>query len=372
MRFLLLFFLSLPALAHDAHKHHHGGKPVQGIVSLDVYRDGKAIHLLTGDSQGVWHQRSSDEGKTWSEKAKVSGANAPSGMRPGNDAQIAAAGEHLVALWPIAGTGWGGSGPFVTARSTDGGKTWRPGPSPADTGSTAGHGFADLLFDRDGLHAVWLDGRDKAQGLRHARSGDAGASWSANATVAAGTCECCWNSLARGDALHVLYRGKGPRDMSLASFIGGAWVQRGPVAAFRWDVKGCPETGGGLVVAPDGVLHATAWTGLPGKEGLYYARSNDAGLRWSAPQRVGSRAAQHSDLAVSPSGALGAVWDDDGSVRFARSEDGGRSWSRPLAVSGAADTASHPRLAWTAAGFLLLWTERNASGARELRTTIRE
>jgi hypothetical protein len=218
---------------------------------------------------------------------------------------------------------------------------------------------------------VWLDGRDKAQGLRYARSTDCGATWSANVTIAAGTCECCWNSLARGEALHVMYRSKGPRDMSLASLTSSGWQKRGAVAAFNWEVKGCPETGGGLVVAPDGALHALSWTGATGKEGLYYAASHDAGARWSAPVRMGSPAAQHGDLAVSAEGVLGAVWDDDGTIRFAASKDGGRRWDAPASLAKAADAASHPRIVRTDKGFLLLWTERTREGKRELRTTIR-
>jgi hypothetical protein len=364
----LLLTIASHAFAHDAHKHHQ--KPVQGVVSLDVYRDGDAIHVLTGDADAVWHQRSGDGGRTWSAKTKVNASLKPSGMRPGNDAQVAASGARVVALWPIAGTGWGGSGPFASALSDDGGKSWRPGPTPADTGATTGHGFADLLFDRDGLHAVWLDGRDKAQGLRYALSTDGGASWGANATIAAGTCECCWNTLVRGTALQVMYRGKGPRDMRLAVLSGKDWMQRGAIASFQWDVKGCPETGGGLVAAPDGALHATVWTGLPGREGLYYASSRDGGGRWSAPLRVGTAAAQHSDLARTDSGVLGMAWDDDGRIRFARSTDGGRGWSALQEVARAADSASHPRLVGLPQGFLLLWTVKGAKGARELRTTI--
>jgi len=143
MRFLLLLCIWGSAFAHDAHKHGHGGKPAEGVVSLDVYRDGEAIHVLTGEADSVWYQRSTDGGTSWTTKTRVSGASKPSGMRPGNDAQVAAQGERIVALWPVAGSGWGGSGPFAGARSADGGKTWTPSPTPADTGSTAGHGFAD-------------------------------------------------------------------------------------------------------------------------------------------------------------------------------------------------------------------------------------
>lgn len=365
------------AYSHS-HSHHAGPPPMTvGLQGLDVYRDGDTIHVLTVEqiepdsAPGVWHRRSDDAGRTWSEPVKVDAAGAaPFGMRPGNDAQVAARGARVVALWSVAGSGWGGSGPFALAISDDGGRTWRAGPSPSDSASTAGHAFADLLFTNGGLEAVWLDGRDKAQGLRYSRSTDSGASWSANTTVAAQTCECCWNTLAaNGDSLYVLYRGKGPRDMSVAMNDGKGWHKGGPVAAFGWDVKACPETGGGLAVTPDGQLHALAWTGQDGKEGLYYASLAKAGGAWSSPRRLGTSEAQHADLAANRETLL-AAWDETvagrGAVRVARLRKG--EWEAPVTVSSPGSDATHPRVVAAGNRFVVFWGERTDGGPRRLRS----
>jgi hypothetical protein len=375
--------LAVAGAAGAQHRHHeHKGPPPAppGLQSLDVYRDGKALHVLTAEQVGaeggrdsaprLWHKRSDDGGVSWSARTRVDRPGAvPSGLRPGNDAQVAASGDRIVALWSIAGTGWGGSGPLVSAVSSDGGKTWKAGPAPSDTGSTQGQAFADLLFTSKGLQAVWLDSRDKAQGLRHAVSTDHGGSWSANSTVAAQTCECCWNTLAaRGSDVYVLYRSKGPRDMAVAFNPGTGWNRVGPVAAFGWEVKACPETGGGLVAAEAGLLHALAWTGMEGKEGLYYAASKNGGASWSTASRLGTSDAQHSDLAARGSELL-AVWDETtpkGSAIFAaRSSSGG--WSKPARLSSSGANATHPRVVAAADGFVVLWGEAVGKGERVMR-----
>ena len=354
-RLLALAFVAQGAIAHDH-------KPQPGVASLDVYRDGAAIHLLLGenraDGPSLWHRRSPDDGRTWSEPVRVDIGLAPARhLKRGDDAQVAASGDRLLALWGIAGTGWMGSGPFASAISMDGGKTWRAGGNPADTGATTGHGFADLLAGEGGLHAVWLDSRDKAQGLRYARSRDFGANWERNVTVAPGTCECCWNSLLESQGvLRVLYRGKGPRDMALAATRDGAtWEGRQRVGVFDWEFKGCPETGGGLAQTRDGALHALVWTGREERMGLHMltARTEKG---WSAPIRVSERG-QHADLAES-GGVLAAAWDAAGAIEVVHSRDGGGSWSLPQQL--AAVDATHPRIVATASGFLVLWTQREA------------
>ncbi|MGQ0512083.1 MAG: sialidase family protein [Betaproteobacteria bacterium] len=377
-RLLAVLLLTSPlATAHDAHKHVHHGPPKApaGFASLDVYRDRDQIHVLSGEQAGermaLWHRRSVD-GKTWTGPTRVDRPGAePSGVRPNNDAQIAALGNEVVAVWPVAGTGWGGSGPLASALSSDGGKTWRAGPNPSETGLTTGHGFVDLLFDGKGLHAVWLDGRDKAQGLRYARSTDAGRTWLPSMTIAVATCECCWNSLLSVDgAIHVLYRGKDPRDMQMAVADGGGWKRRGAVGAFNWQVKGCPETGGALVSAA-GQMHALAWTGSDRHIGLHVLASADRGLTWTDPVRIGGRDARHADLAVAEDGTLAAVWDEGDRVWFARSRDTGKTWAKPEQVSASGAEGTFPRIIPAGRGPILLWGERSAGGRRELRSAVR-
>src|SRR5690606_6681817 len=134
-------------------------------------------------------------------------------------------------------------------------------------------------------HLVWLDNRDGAQGLRYARSADGGRSWSANLTLDARTCECCWNAIAAGPdgSLAVLYRDKDPRDMAVVHSTDGGrtWSRPSAVGTFGWGIEGCPHVGGSVVLTrgergPVGL--AVVWNGDEGNAGAFLARSS-RGLR---------------------------------------------------------------------------------------------
>lgn len=343
------------------------------ITSLDVAADKRTLHvLLAGHVDGakipvLRYTRSDDDGASWSTPVALPTDNTPPfRVRRGMDVQIAASGDRLVAVWSIAGTGYGGSGPMATAISQDGGQTWHLGPNPADDDSTEGHGFFGLTSaDNGGFHVVWLDSRNGKQALYGARSSDGGQHWGTNRSIDAATCECCWNTIkaAANGTLFVLYRNIDPRDMALATSSNGeSWRQAGPVGAFDWHFDGCPHTGGGLAIGPAGEqLHAVVWTGKTGAAGLYYLRSDNAGQRWSAPQRMGGETAQHADIALFDVDHIATVWDTTGAkggvIHAATSADGGRHWaSHQFADPGTAPT--HPRIVATGHGWRIFWTEQ--------------
>jgi hypothetical protein len=263
---------------------------------------------------------------------------------------------------------------MVTALSNDGGKTWKRGPNPADDNRHDGHGFADVIA-RDGrFHLTWLDSRSGAQGVRYARSDDGGASWSANASVQGGTCECCWNTLLPGSdrALYLLYRGKGPRDMGLAISRddGVKWKSGAVVGAFNWQIDACPHTGGALALTGKGAaerMHAVVWTGKTDQRGVHYLASQDGGATWNARARLGGEYAQRADLAAR-GGELAAVWDETagqtGAVFLSRSKDGGAVWSKPARLSSEGASAIYPRVVATQANLLVVWTESTGNDAK--------
>ena len=175
------------------------------------------------------HQRSGDGGESWTEPVRLDDEATPAYLPLSRrvDPQIAAAGDDIVAIWTTAGDdvfGYG-TGPLATAFSSDGGKSWRPGPNPSDDGLTTAHEFIDMAADASGgFHLVWIDDRDDAEGirrgLRYARSQDAGASWSANATIDEHICGCCWTHLrartARRSISSSATSTPNPSDMKLA------------------------------------------------------------------------------------------------------------------------------------------------------------
>ncbi|MGH8609878.1 MAG: sialidase family protein, partial [Gammaproteobacteria bacterium] len=334
------------------------------VSSLDVYREGENIHLLLGGSRrdqgspGLWYLRSADGGRTWAQQAEVpTQFAAPTVSKRGNDAQIAAQANTLVAVWQTTGE-FPGMGPMATSFSLDGGKTWEKGSNPADDGSLADHGYLDIAADSRGrFHIVWLDDREEQgsyQGLRYARSDDSGRTWSRNQTLDEAACTCCWTRLEVGadDKLQVLYRDANPQDMALfrSTDVGETWRRAGPVGAFRWMFLGCPHTGGGLcAVEGEGrmMVHSVVWTGKQGSAGLHYLRSSDYGLTWTAPKRLSEAAGARGDIAARDLHHLAAVWDrseDKGSaVLFTHSSDGGQTWSEPAPVSAPSTLATHPR-----------------------------
>ena len=369
--------LAVAATASDTpRKRSHGASEASGTVSLDLYTQGPVADVITTAKAAAGlelrHQRSRDGGRTWSPPSALPVRSEDiKGAHRGNDPQVAAYKDHVVAVWTQPGTSPFGSGPLATALSANGGRTWTVGPNPADDGSTGGHGYADLLADADGtFFLVWLDGRDGGQGLRGATSRDFGKTWSANTTMDDRTCECCWNRLASSEAgrAWVLYRDKDPRDLVVAASAdaGRTWSRRGTAGVFDWKFEGCPHVGGGIA-AGSGGLHALSWTGVDGKAGLYALRSGDSGATWSAPVRMGTETAHRGDLAAAGS-ALAAVWDDPvaakGAILGATSSDGGRTWTAPRTLTSADSKASHPVVAAVGPGrFLAAWTETGPDGA---------
>jgi Neuraminidase (sialidase) len=378
----------------------HGGKSAVGVLSLDVCSLGPRVHLLiaeriaAGEPPVMRYLRSEDGGATWAAPVTVGeGQPGPDAAHRGLDAQIAASGDHLLAMWTTGATTRFGRGPLATAISDDGGKTWTPGSNPSDDGNDPGdHAFADVVADDAGtFHAVWLDGRgeqkssDKSpgsagggKGLRYARSTDGGRSWSAVATLDAQCCECCWNSIIAlpGNRVQILYRDRDPRDMALVSSTDGGktWGKSTRVGAFDWAFTGCPHVGGALA-AGDGndaaKRFALVWTAKGGDAaGVFALASDDHGTTWSTPTQLGGPQSSRPDLARNGDGHLAAVWDayvDDaaghsGNRAFvARSTDDGKTWSTPTALSALDASATYPRVIPTVGGgFRVFWTEQPA------------
>jgi hypothetical protein len=325
----------------------------------------------TRKSRQLLYRRSNSDGRTWTTPVRVTDDDASLyQIDRGNDPQIAAHGDTVIAVWTTKGSGYGGSDPLMTALSRDGGRSWKASVRPSDTKSTAGQAYIDIIAGPEGFDVVWLDGRDGAQGLRQAYSHD-GMSWSKNVTIQQTTCECCWNTLGRtGNELFVLARGKGPRDMLL--FGRGPdqrWARVATVGAFGWDFEGCPHTGGGLAipVTPKPLMHAVVWTGANGAEGLHYLKSADGGHTWSAPYRIGSVDARRADIATNSAGTVLVAWEQfeprspdtpaHTTIYAMESRDEGRHWRKPVRLSNPEADTSYPRVVATAEGFLVLWTE---------------
>ena len=358
---------------------------VETVTSFDVYAEGLLLHALfaatvANQANFVGYIQSEDGGQHWSTPVAIGSViNAPLESKTGNEIQIAATGDQLLAIWQVTGE-IPGMGPLVSVYSRDAGVNWQAGSNP--TASDTDQSHPDLAADKQGrFHLVWLDDRDENgyQGLRYARSDDAGQHWQLAQTLDDSSCSCCWNRLLTGEdgQLNVLYRDMEPRDMALAQSqdSGQTWQRLSSVGEFNWVFNGCPHNGGGLAHTADKHLHSVVWTGADNKVGLYYLHSTDAGKTWSAPQPIAAQTSPfHSDIAALNSQHLVVIWDALGqngyTVMLSESFDAGQHWSEARQISTAGSSASFPRLAVTNSGVLAMWWQQAPGASKQWVSAI--
>lgn len=355
---------------------HQKAAEVEGVLGLDVYASGDVVDVLVAVREGAGgvelrHTRSADGGRTFPPPRAIPVSRGRIATpRRGDDPQIASSGERIVVLWTGPGTSPWGTGALESAVSEDGGRSWGSASNPADDRSDDAHGFVDVASTGPNRFlAVWLDGRDGAQGLRSAASADGGKTWGKNSTIEGKTCECCANRLlVRDGAVDVIYRQRSPRDMAVATTTdaGATWTRRGAAARFGWEFDGCPEVGGALAASKVGGrdrLQAVAWTGKESVAGVWTVASGDSGATWSKPTRLGDETARQLDMAGSGA-CLTAAWDEYRAatkrkvVVASSSCDGGATWSKPHILSNAGVDASYPLASATSGGTVVAWTER--------------
>lgn len=379
--FFIVFILAYTPASYASSKIEFPNAGLKTVHTLDVYAENNIIHaLLSGiDSKSqtlvVRYLNSVDAGKIWSAPVTVNQGIAPvKQSRRGNDFQIAAFGNTLMAVWKTKG-GEPWTGMIVVALSRDQGKTWQQISSPvSDKYSKIDQGYLDITADRYGkFHIVWLDDREEAgdtQGLRYASYRDEKKTgvWENHKDLEASVCTCCWSNITTDvtSNIHVLYRDDNPRDMMLiSSFDGGkSWQKPGAIWPFGWEFVGCPHQGGGIATAQIGsksVLHSVVWNGIASNRGLYYSQSESNGTKWAPIVSVGDNTSASGDIAILGNKRIGIVYTagdaEKKQVMVKVSEDAGKSWLKEQRLTGDGADGLHPRIIGTADGFRVFWTE---------------
>lgn len=237
------------------------------------------------------------------------------------------------------------------ARSVDGGRTFSPAITVNDDagGVPSSHTFHDLAVAPDGTVWVsWIDSRAKdaaraarprpasaapaGHGHKHmgdddlppseiriARSTDGGRTFGPGVVVDTAPCPCCRTSLAFGadGSVYLGWRkeyGGDVRDVVVARLAAGEAAFSAPVRvhADAWVFPACPHSGPSLAVDARGRVHVGWYTGREGRQGLWYARSDDLGRTFGTPAAlVTGEDVPPSQVALSAYGAeVLAAWDD--------------------------------------------------------------
>jgi hypothetical protein len=320
--------------------------------------------------------KSSDLGKTFSKPVAVTPESMNLDWGPDARPHIAldAKGDLIVTFAIFQDKRFNGRAFF--ARSTDGGASFsKPQPLTADTTSQR---FETVAIDPAGRpFAAWLDKRNAAPAraagkdyagaaLAYAWSDDHGATFGDTRIAADDTCECCRLGIAfagPGRAAIVfrnIFAGS-VRDHAVITFKNAS--EPGPlrrVSDDNWKVKACPHQGPSLAIAEDGSYHATWFTDVAARKGLFYARADSADAPFSAPRALSSPERQPSRPYVLTAGqAVHLVWKEFDSTKvkvlWQVSRDSGRTWTQAHAVAETDDASDHPLLVANAGRAYLSW-----------------
>jgi hypothetical protein len=264
-----------------------------------------------GKTWGLYLARSKDGGGRWSPAVRVAGGpSAPGEVHPHGESSprlILGPPEHLAVVWPnniaVPGRKWPAA-MVRFSRSQDGGSHWSPPITLNDDTAAAmvSHQFHGAAWVGDsGITVAWLDERNASAPITggvdghaehsaepdatiyFATSKDFGRSWAPNRLGWGAACPCCRVSVTRtpnGGAV-AAWRKHFPGNVRDVVMAGLDSAGSTPVRVHQddWSYAGCPHTGPAIASGQDGAMHVVWYTGKPGKQGMYYARSihRDAG-----------------------------------------------------------------------------------------------
>lgn len=340
------------------------------------------VAAADGGTEGVLHVQVAVPGATDSVRSVLT--DPLGGIEPHGEAppQVAAAGDGSLYVLYTVGRDVGERFPRSAlrfARSADGGRTWSA-PVTINEGEEFGsHNFHSVLAGPGGaVYASWLSSVHGVSGVWLRVSKDGGATWApARAIHEAPSCPCCRTGLALASdgSLYVSWRkifAGDVRDVVVmrSTDDGATWSAPVKPRDDGWVFPGCPHAGPSMRVGRDGAVHIAWWTGRAGAAGIWYARSADRGVTWSAVaiDTATKSSPAHVQLALDDRTGVVVAWDDGKGVRpsilVRASRDGGTSFGGTLQLSDPAVAASFPVLGVRGDSVTVAWSQTGDSAYR--------
>jgi hypothetical protein len=316
-----------------------------------VWYDGR-----DGNSE-IYFKRSLDGGETWESDRRLTDDPAISSL-PG----ILVQGANAHVLWFDTRDG-ANNFEIYYKRSTDAGATW--GPDTRLTYDDAFSWYQSIAATGSDLHVVWRESRAGNYDVFYKRSGDSGLTWGAdtNLSQAPGSSETPCIT-ASGSLLHVLWFDN--RDGGAYEIYHKRSTDRG--TSWGSDARLTDDPGvsfGPCAAAQDSMVHVVWQDSRDGNWELYYKRSTDQGLTWSADFRL-TNALQTSEspsLAVSGPNVHVAWWDNrDGNyeIYYKVSTDRGSTWRPDARLTDDGSWSQFPHIAAADSALHVIWLDGRA------------
>jgi hypothetical protein len=264
---------------------------------------------------------------------------------------------HLHVVWQDMTPG---NNEIYCRTSTDGGSTWIS--SKRLTWTTGLSEQPVIAADSSGrLHVAWQDNTTWQWQIYYKNSEDGGSTWSTTRAITGTSGDSFYADLAAGpsDHLHMVWNAYPQVYYKTSTDGGGGWTT-GRRLTWSGGLSGYPA----LAVDSSGDLHVVWDNDATGKDEIYYKKSTDEGVTWTATKRITwtSGGSYYSAIAPGASQNIHVVWNDNTpgnyEIYHKKSTNRGDTWTATKRITWTSGTSWLPAIALDPSGDLhVVWQD---------------
>ena len=357
--FVLLIFNTLNVFAQWQADYRLTNSPYPSYASSNnmwcVAASGNFVHVVWYDNRNgsyeIYYKRSTDGGTNWEADVRLTNDPAAS-LAPA----IAVSGQVIHVVWSDNRPG---NYEIYYKRSTDAGVTW--GTDIRLRNNSADATNPSVCVSGSVVNAVWEDNRDGNLEIYQKRSTDGGISWGSDVRLTNNFASSFLPHISvTGLIVHVVWA-------DVRDGNGEIYYKRSTDAGISWsaDTRLTNHTGDKdypSVSSTGSDVHVVWSDQRDGNREIYYKGSTDNGVTWGADTRLTNDPAVSSTPSVASSGSVvHVVWNENRDANFEiyykRSTNRGLSWQADSRLTNDPDISEHPSVTTSGTYVHVVWDD---------------
>jgi hypothetical protein len=329
--------------------------------SWAVAANGNIVHVVWSDGRNgngeIYYERSTDKGINWGTDTRLTNNSGTS-----TGASVAISGVYVHVIWTDTRDG---NPDIYYKRSPDKGLSW--GADTRLTNDINTQALSSLSVAGNFIHISWVDNRHGPYGhyeIYYKRSTNNGSTWEAETRMTNDSAESINASISSsGNYVHLAWN-----DWRYGFNDGNMEImyKRSTNSGLNWssDTRLTNNTAMSeyASVSASGLNVNVVWRDTRnGNWEIYYKRSSDAGINWGSDTRLTNvNSKKDYPNVVSNCSNIHVAWADPRDnniyqVYYKRSTDYGVNWSADTRLTSTSDTSANPTLAISGTSVQTVW-----------------